>query len=145
MASAFPCVIATPHNALFEGDVYYAYIPGRTMSFGVMAKHEMIVALNGEGIMKVHLDEAGKDVRTFLIFHGASQVYNGGLQVASRYGIETTAIDPEISKARAEGFRERLAELEKKDTSQSSIEYEVLTERLQWYEFQLKYLAGEVK
>ena len=145
MAATFPCVIATPHCALFNGDVYYVYVPGKTSSFGVMAKHEMIVALNGEGLMRVHLDEAGKDVRTFLIHEGATQFYNGGLQAACRYGIETKDIDPEISKQRAEGFRKQLEELEKKDSDQSSIEYEVISERLKWYELQLRYLAGEVK
>ena len=146
MAESFLCTVATPDFNLYTGPVYYAGVPGSDGSFGVMRNHQLMVATNGEGILKLNLDEQGNDVRTFLIYHGASQMFNNILTVCGRFGIETSKIDPEITRERIQRFKDKIAELEKEPESDSrNSQIGAAHDHLDWYELQERYNNGEVK
>ena len=149
MAEPFLCTVATPDMDLYTGQVYYAGVPGADGSFGVMRGHQLMVATNGEGILKLNLDEAGNDVRTFLVYHGATQMFNNVLTVCARFGIETTKIDPEITKERIQIIKDHLEKLQKeleKDPDSDTLKSRIGTteDHLTWYELQDRYNNGEV-
>ena len=103
MASTFHCVVATPTRKLFDGDVHFASVPGCEGSYGVLAGHELLVALNSKtGVCTLNLDEAGSQKEEFLISEGATQMYNGILTVLGRFGKNVKNIDRESMMARAD-------------------------------------------
>ncbi|WP_251212107.1 F0F1 ATP synthase subunit epsilon [Adlercreutzia murintestinalis] len=141
MASTFHCVVATPTRKLFDGDIYFASVPGGEGSFGVMAGHELLVALNAKsGIVSLNLDEAGSQKEEFLISEGATQMYNGILTVLGRFGKNVKNIDRESMAARADEMRNHIQELEgQAESAQDKAELESSRDRLEWYERQIAY------
>ncbi len=141
MASTFHCVVATPPRKLFDGDIYYASVPGSEGSYGIMAGHELLVALNAKvGVCTLKLDEAGAQTEEFLISEGATQMYNGILTVLGRFGKNVNSIDRDSMVQRAEDMRQHIADLESaKETAQSDVEIEAARDRLEWYERQIQY------
>ena len=145
MAESFLCTVATPDFNLFTGPVYYAGVPGADGSFGVLRNHQLMVAKNGEGVLKLNMDEQGSDTRTFLIYHGVSQVFNNMLTVCGRFGIEISKIDPEITKERLQTFQDEIDEIEKlPDSDVKTSRMESAHDHHAWYELQQRYLNGEV-
>ncbi|WP_165061292.1 MULTISPECIES: F0F1 ATP synthase subunit epsilon [unclassified Adlercreutzia] len=142
MASTFHCVVATPTRKLFDDSVYYASVPGCEGSYGVLAGHELLVALNSKsGICTLNLDEAGSQKEEFLISEGATQMYNGILTVLGRFGKNVKDIDRESMAARADEMREHIKELEAvHESAQDKAELESSRDRLEWYERQIRYV-----
>lgn len=140
MASPLHCNVCIPTRELFSGQIHYASVPGSDGSYGVLAGHEMLVATNSKGgVLTLHLDEAGTDKRQFLLFEGATQMFNNVLSVLGRFGVEVDNIDVELVRSKAEAMRERIAELEKASSEQHRAELETSKVRLEWYETQLDY------
>lgn len=144
MASTFHFVLATPTRKLIDTDIYFASVPGADGSFGVMAGHELLMALNAKsGIVSLHLDEAGTQKEEFLIGEGATQMYNGILTVLGRFAKNVKDINGDEMRARAEEMRGRIQELEAvpeaERTPQDEAELEGSQDRLEWYERQIKY------
>ena len=137
----FRCVICTPTEKLFDSDVQYANVPSADGMFGVLPGHELLVALTGKGgVCTVNLDEAGNDKREFLIFKGASQMFNGILTVLASFGIETKDIDPEKIAARKEELQGMLDSVEGKDDTQSVTRRAIFKRQMEWEDFQLDFL-----
>lgn len=145
MASTFHCVVATPTRKLFDGDVYFASVPGGEGSFGVLAGHELMMALNAMfGVVSLDLDEAGSQKEEFLISEGATQMHNGILTVLGRFGKNVKNIDRESMVARAAEMRDHIAELEAaEESAQEKAELESSRDRLAWYEQQIAYTEGQ--
>lgn len=145
MASTFHCVVATPTRKLFDGDIYFASVPGCEGSYGVLAGHELLVALNSKsGVCTLNLDENGSQKEEFLISEGATQMYNGILTVLGRFGKNVKNIDRESMTARANEMREHIKELEAaNESAQDEAELESSRDRLEWYETQLAFLDGK--
>ncbi len=145
MASTFHCVVATPTRKLFDGDVHFASVPGCEGSYGVLAGHELLVALNSKtGVCTLNLDEAGSQKEEFLISEGATQMYNGILTVLGRFGKNVKNIDRESMMARADEMRAHIKELEAAgESAQDEAELESSRDRLEWYEMQLAYIDGK--
>ena len=145
MASTFHCVVATPTRKLFDGDVHFASVPGCEGSYGVLAGHELLVALNSKtGVCTLNLDEAGSQKEEFLISEGATQMYNGILTVLGRFGKNVKNIDRESMMARADEMRAHIKELEAAgESAQDEAELESSRDRLEWDEMQLAYIDGK--
>ncbi len=145
MAYTFHCVVATPTRKLFDGDVHFASVPGCEGSYGVLAGHELLVALNSKtGVCTLNLDEAGSQKEEFLISEGATQMYNGILTVLGRFGKNVKNIDRESMMARADEMRAHIKELEAAgESAQDEAELESSRDRLEWYEMQLAYIDGK--
>lgn len=149
MADSFRCVVATPTRLLFEGDVYYANVPGFAGKYGVMKGHSSLVATNHQGSKLVlWLDPDGNEKREFLIHRGCTQMLHDHLAVLARFGRAIEDLDLESSKKRVE---EITADIEAKE---AEIEAEtdedriaagkawLVTERihLEWHEAKIHFL-----
>lgn len=141
MASTFHCVVATPTRKLFDGDIYYASVPGHEGGFGILAGHELLMSLNARsGVCTLNLDEAGAQKEQFLISEGATQMHNGILTVLGRFGKNVKDIDRDAMVKRAGEMRDHIKELEAApDTAQDKAELESSKDRLEWYERQIRY------
>lgn len=136
------CVVCIPTRELFAGEISYASVPSADGYYGVLPGHEMIVAANQPGgVLTLNLDEAGKEKRQFLLFEGASQVYNNILTVLGRFGVDVENIDVDDVRKKAEAMRKTIADLEEKEAGneQASVTLRVSRKRLQWYEIQIDY------
>ena len=134
------CVVCIPTRELFAGEISYASVPSAEGSYGVLPGHEMIVAANKTGgVLTLNLDEAGKEQRKFLLYEGASQVYNNILTVLGRFGCDVDTINIEEVREKAEAMRGHIADLEQEEGEQTSVELRVSRKRLEWYETQIAY------
>lgn len=140
MATYRLCV-CTPTDELFDGDVHYTSVPSEEGMFGVLPGHETLCALLGRGgLVTVHLDEAGKDKKEFLLYKGASQMLNGILTVLGSYGIEPDKIDRTRVESHANNMRVIIDSLKDKEDPQSKTRRAIMKRDLEWDEFQLEYL-----
>lgn len=139
------CVVCIPTRELFSGEISYASVPSASGYYGVLPGHEMIVAANqAGGVLTLNLDEAGQEQRKFLLYEGASQVYNNILTVLGRFGADVENIDVDDVRKKAERMRQTIASLEEKESvsedEQDSVTLRVSRKRLEWYELQIKYV-----
>ena len=93
------------------------------------------------------MDAAGNEKRRFALYEGATQVYADRLTVLARFGVDVDNIDAEAVRKKADGMRERVAELEAKHADDPEVEsYGAILEtsraRLAWYETQLRVAEG---
>jgi F-type H+-transporting ATPase subunit epsilon len=138
--AALRCVVCIPTRELFAGEIAYASVPSAEGSYGVLPGHEMIVATNKNGgVLTLNLDEAGKEQRKFLLYEGASQVFNNILTVLGRFGCDVDTINIEEVREKAEAMRGHIADLEQEEGEQTSVELRVSRKRLEWYETQIAY------
>ena len=141
------CTVAIPTRELFSGEIYSASIPSVEGSYGVLPGHEMIVATNKSGgVLTLNLDAEGREQKQFLLYEGASQVYNDVVTVLGRFGKNVEDIDVAEIRKKADNLRLRLDELEKKgDDEQDQAELETGRTKLEWYQMQLDYAEGSTK
>lgn len=140
----FRCVVCTPTGKLFDGDVAYANVPSEDGMFGVLPGHETLVGLTGKGgLCTVKVDDAGKDEREFLVFKGASQMFNEILTVLASFGAETKDIDRAEVEAHAAEMRSMIEGWEQEDSTQNKTRIAIFKRNLEWDEFQLEYLANQ--
>lgn len=149
MADSFRCVVATPTRLLFEGDVYYADVPGYEGHYGVLKGHESLVATNHQGgKLVLHLDPDGNEKKEFLVHMGCTQMLHDHLAVLARFGRAVEDLDLERAKQRAE---EVSAEIEQAESALASEDDEnrkaagaawITTEKihLSWFEAQIHFL-----
>ncbi len=142
MADTFRCVVCTPTAKLFDDDVYYAGVPSEEGFYGVLPGHELLVGLLGRGgICKVNLDESGSKTKEFLLYKGASQMFNGILTILGSFGIEPEKIDKAEVEKHANDLRATIDALREKNDVQDKARIAIFTRNLEWDEFQLEYLA----
>lgn len=142
------CIVAIPTRELFSGEIYSASIPSVEGSYGVLPGHEMIVATNRSGgVLTLNLDAEGHEQKQFLLYEGASQVYNDVVTVLGRFGKNVEDIDVAEIRKSADNLRVRLEEIEKKNDKDKQDEAELETghTRLEWYQMQLDYAEGSTK
>lgn len=143
--STLRCVVCIPTRELFSGEISYASVPSVDGSYGVLPGHEMIVAANKTGgVLTLNLDPDGKEKRQFLLYEGASQVYNDILTVLGRFGVDVANIDVDSVREKAERMRNRIKELEEEhgEDEQASVTLRVSRKRLDWYEMQIKFVEN---
>ena len=140
----FRCKVVTPNAQLFSGNVDYANVPGVEGNFGVLANHEQYVGLTRPGVLKLTIDEASGEVKSFALYRGAAQVFNNHLTVLCFMGRPLDEIDIADTQ---EKLAEAKAELEKTEQSErkgSATQMETLTDYIKWCELQLKLAHGEI-
>ena len=149
MAEGFRCIVATPTRELFNGQIYYADIPGFAGHFGVLYGHESIVATNHQGgKLTLWLDPDGNEKKVFLIHRGCTQMLHNHLSVLGRFGCDPETIDVEKVRAKADKLaavlEERKAALEvsnEDEDHQAADRAWILTEEIHhsWYEAQIEF------
>ena len=149
MADSYRCVVATPTRVLFEGDVYYADVPGYSGHYGVLKGHESLVATNHQGgKLVLWLDPDGNEKREFLIHRGCTQMLHDHLAVLARFGRPIDELELEGSKRRVEeitaDIEAKEAELEG-ETDEDRIaagQAWLITERIhrEWHEAKIHFL-----
>lgn len=148
MAGTFRCVVGIHTRELLDEDVYYANVPGIDGMYGVLPGHELNVSLNKRGgICTVHLDETGNDKVQFLIYDGASQMFNGILTVLGEFAVDVTKIDEEAVRADLEEATKRIEVLESAEelSAQDKTRLRVYKHRQRWDNYQLDYLKGSTQ
>lgn len=147
MAETFRCVVVVPTRKLFDDDIYYANVPAEDGMYGVLPGHELLVGLNKEvGLCTVNLNEEGTEQEQFLLFNGASQMYNGILTVLGIFGKNVKTIDLEEIEKRAEEKRKEIAQLEEEaDDPQDDAEIFANKRMLRWFEAQIDYKKGNLQ
>ncbi len=109
MAESFRCIVATPTRELFNGDIYYADVPGYAGHYGVLSGHESLVATNHQGgKLTLHLDPDGNEKKVFLIHRGCTQMLHDHLSVLGRFGCDPDTINVDDVRAKAEGLRKEI-------------------------------------
>lgn len=142
----FRCVICIPTAKIFDGDVHYASVPSDEGYYGVLPGHELLLGLHSDGgLCTVNLDEAGTQKKEFLLFKGASQVYNGILTVLGSFGVEPDRINRTVVESHANNLRVLIEDLKKKNDPQDKARIAIFKRNLEWDEFQLDYLAKQGK
>ena len=148
MAESFRCIVATPTRELFNGDIYYADVPGYAGHYGVLNGHESLVATNHQGgKLVLHLDPDGNEKKVFLIHRGCSQMLHNHLSVLGRFGCDPETIDVEKVLVKAEKLA---AEIEEHKQALDTIDDEdklsaekawIITEEIHhsWYEAQIEF------
>ena len=139
------CTVVTPTRELFSGPIAYASVPGADGGYGVLPGHELFVGTNSKGILSLWLDADGKERREFLLYEGASQVFNDIVTVFGRFGVEVSNIDVAEVRQKAEDMRKNIEELERADDDHSKVALETSRTRLEWYELQLSVADGSTK
>ena len=138
----FRCVICTPTSKLLDADVYGASVPGEDGYFGVLPGHERLVGLMGTGgLCTINLDESGSQKKEYLLFKGASQMFNGILTILGAYGVEPDQIDKTAVESHANNLRVIIEDLKSKDDPQDKARIAIFKRNLEWDEFQLDFLA----
>lgn len=134
--------VAVPNYKLFEGDVYYASVPGVEGEFGVLPGHELLMSLTLQGgICTLYLDEAKTNKVEILLNDGVANVADDKLTVLGKLGKLTSRINGQEMQERAAAQAQLVADLEAKDADSTDNEVRALLEeekyRLQWYQIQV--------
>lgn len=143
MPKPFRCIVAIPTRALFQGEVYYAKVPGSEGDYGVMAGHEMSVTTNRPGVLTLWLDPDGKQKKYFVTYGGFAQTFGDQLSVLARMGKDADKLDVEDTRRKLNEIIDRIAELEKstKETDRAVLETSLV--RKEWYELQLHAVGAD--
>lgn len=139
--STFRCVICTPTAKLFDGDVCHATVPSEDGFYGVLPGHEKLVGLMGTGgLCTVSMDESGNQKKEYLLYKGASQMFNGILTVLGAFGVEPDKINRTVVESHANNLRVIIQDLQSKNDPQDKARIAIFKRNLEWDEFQLAYL-----
>ena len=103
--ATFQLDIVTPEKTVYSGEIEHFQAPGVDGSFGVLARHQPLLAALGIGL--VGLREAdGTTERTLAISGGFANVSGDGATILA----EAAEFDDEIDIERARAARERAQE-----------------------------------
>lgn len=143
MPKPFRCIVAIPTRALFQGEVYYAKVPGSEGDYGVMAGHELTVTTNRPGVLTLWLDPEGKQKKFFVTYGGFAQSFGDQLSVLARMGRDADDLDVEDTRRKLAAITQKVEELEKstKETDQAILETSRV--RKEWYELQLHAVGAD--
>ncbi len=135
----FLCTIVIPTRELFNGVVTHVSVPGELGSFGVLARHEKIVAKTTPGVVTVTLgdDTTSGEKRSFAIFSGVAQMSDDRLIVMGRMGCAVDEIDIADVQSHIESTKAHILELQASTDEVAASQLEVQKDNLIWYETQL--------
>ena len=135
------CTVAVPNRQLFDGDIYYASVPGSEGQFGVLPGHELILSLTKKGgVCTLYLDEAHNDKFEMLLYDGIAQMVGDNLLILGKLGKITERIHGDEMRDRVEAQKQLVADLEARasesdDDMKAQLEQEKY--RLDWYQIQV--------
>jgi F-type H+-transporting ATPase subunit epsilon len=140
----FRCKVATPTAQLFSGDIDYANIPGVEGNFGVLSNHEQFVGLTRSGVLKLTIDEAAGETKSFAVYRGVAQVFNNHLTVLALMGRPLDEIDIADTKEKLEAAKIELEAAQQSDEKGSVSQEKTRTDYIEWCELQIKLAQGEI-
>ena len=140
----FRCKVATPTAQLFSGDIDYANIPGVEGNFGVLSNHEQFVGLTRSGVLKLTIDEAAGETKSFAVYRGVAQVFNNHLTVLALMGRELEEIDIADTKEKLEAAKVELEAARQSEEKGSASQEKTRADYIEWCELQIKLAQGEI-
>lgn len=143
MPKPFRCIVAIPTRALFQGEVYYAKVPGSEGDYGVMAGHELTVTTNRPGVLTLWLDPEGKQKKFFVTYGGFAQTFGDQLSVLARMGKDADNLDVEDTRRKLAAITQRIEELEKSAKETDHAVLETSSVKKEWYELQLHAVGAD--
>ena len=137
--------IDVPNRQLFDGEVYYASVPGADGQFGVLPGHELIMSLTKEGgVCTLYLDEARTEKFEVLLFDGIAQVIDDKLRILGILGKLTERIHGDEMRERLDAQKALVEDLEAKVNAEGEevdgvlrSEFEQAKYRMHWYQIQV--------
>lgn len=134
--------VAVPNFKLFEGDVYYAEVPGYDGQYGVLPGHELNISLTRRGgLCTLYLDEAHTQKQEILLYDGVAEVVQDRLIVLARLGKIVERIHGDEMEERTRAQQQVVDDLKEKaqsdDDPQFRAQLEEETYRLNWYQTQV--------
>ena len=140
----YRCIVATPTDRLFAGDIDYANVPGVEGDFGVLSNHEQFVGMTRPGMLTITVDEAAGEKRKFAVYKGIAQMFNNHLSILVRLGRAFEDIDIADTQAKMDAKKAELDDLvasgEKADDAQAYTREEYI----EWCRLQIKLAQGEI-
>ena len=143
MPKPFRCIVAIPTRALFQGEVYYAKVPGSEGDYGVMAGHELTVTTNRPGVLTLWLDPEGKQKKFFVTYGGFAQTFGDQLSVLARMGKDADNLDVEDTRRKLAAITQKIEELEKSAKETDHAVLETPRVKKEWYELQLHAVGAD--
>lgn len=143
MPKPFRCIVAIPTRALFQGEVYYAKVPGSEGDYGVMAGHELTVTTNRPGVLTLWLDPEGKQKKYFVTYGGFAQSFGDQLSVLARMGRDADELDVEDVRKKLADLTQRIEQLEKSTNEADQAVLETSRVKKEWYELQLHAVGAD--
>ena len=143
MPKPFRCIVAIPTRALFQGEVYYAKVPGSEGDYGVMAGHELTVTTNRPGVLTLWLDPEGKQKKFFVTYGGFAQTFGAQLSVLARMGKDADNLDVEDTRRKLAAITQKIEELEKSNNEADHAVLETSRVKKEWYELQLHAVGAD--
>ena len=143
MPKPFRCIVAIPTRALFQGEVYYAKVPGSEGDYGVMAGHELTVTTNRPGVLTLWLDPEGKQKKFFVTYGGFAQTFGDQLSVLARMGKDADNLDVEDTRRKLAAITQKIEELEKSSNEADHAVLETSRVKKEWYELQLHAVGAD--
>ena len=143
MPKPFRCIVAIPTRALFQGEVYYAKVPGSEGDYGVMAGHELTVTTNRPGVLTLWLDPEGKQKKFFVTYGGFAQTFGDQLSVLARMGKDADNLDVEDTRRKLAAITQKIEELERSSNEADHAVLETSRVKKEWYEPQLHAVGAD--
>lgn len=143
MPKPFRCIVAIPTRALFQGEVYYAKVPGSEGDYGVMAGHELTVTTNRPGVLTLWLDPEGTKKKYFVTYGGFAQTFGDQLSVLARMGKDADNLDVEDTRRKLAAITQKIQELEKSNNEADLAVLETSRVKKEWYELQLHAVGAD--
>lgn len=143
MPKPFRCIVAIPTRALFQGEVYYAKVPGSEGDYGVMAGHELTVTTNRPGVLTLWLDPEGTKKKYFVTYGGFAQSFGDQLSVLARMGKDADNLDVEDTRRKLAAITQKIEELEKSSKEADQAVLETSRVKKEWYELQLHAVGAD--
>ncbi len=143
MPKPFRCIVAIPTRALFQGEVYYAKVPGSEGDYGVMAGHELTVTTNRPSVLTLWLDPEGKQKKFFVTYGGFAQTFGDQLSVLARMGKDADNLDVEDTRRKLAAITQKIEELEKSNNEADHAVLETSRVKKEWYELQLHAVGAD--
>ena len=143
MPKPFRCIVAIPTRALFQGEVYYAKVPGSEGDYGVMADHELTVTTNRPGVLTLWLDPEGTKKKYFVTYGGFAQTFGDQLSVLARMGKDADNLDVEDTRRKLAAITQKIEELEKSAKETDHAVLETSRVKKEWYELQLHAVGAD--
>ena len=141
MAGLF-CRIVTPTEELFASEVSYVGVPGEEGGYGVLPGHEMFVTTHSKGKVTVWMDANGSDKKEFLVYNGASQVFNDMVTVIARFGAKVDGLDAAEIRSEIEEATKQVEALTGSEDENDKLQLDVLQAQLDWSNYKLEHITG---
>lgn len=132
----FHCVIATPTEQLYAGDVSYVGVPGADGDFGVMAGHAGSVSLLGAGALTIRTDDGAANEMHYIVSGGIAEVIGTALRVLPRYAVLREKVDKADAAQQLEQLRGQFQEMTSEYRTNNPIQVRALEEKIAWFEKQ---------